>query len=100
MKNLLLILLLSLTTLSANAQSERDKKFVACMARTGLLEIKISELAETNGLAIEVKDMAKHMMEDHSKANSDLKLLADRKNISFPTTLNSGNKNCTIKWPD
>ncbi|MES2514874.1 MAG: DUF4142 domain-containing protein [Bacteroidota bacterium] len=88
MKNFTLILLMSLAILNANGQTERDKKFVACMALTGLLEIKISELAEANGLAIEVKDIAKHMIDDHSKANNDLKLLADRKNISFPTTLN------------
>ncbi|MES2762261.1 MAG: DUF4142 domain-containing protein [Bacteroidota bacterium] len=89
MKNIILILLLLLSICKLQSQTERDKIFLVCMARTGLLEIKLSELAQTNGLAIEVKDMGKRLAEDHTKTSNDLKLLADRKSILFPTTLNA-----------
>jgi putative membrane protein len=93
MKQLFLITVTILSSYMAYSQpstaSERDKNFVACMARKSLMEIKLSELAETNGLAVEVKDMGKHIIEDHTKTNGDLKVLADKKGILFPTTLNT-----------
>lgn len=88
MKKIIFILALTLSAYHIYSQTDRDKRFVASMARIALLEIKLGELAQTNGLAIEVKDMGKHMIDDHTKAREDLKLLAERKNISFPTVLN------------
>lgn len=88
MKKNIFIVLLTVGTLLINAQvSERDKKFVKCAAEGGLYEVKLGELARTNGKAIEVKTHGKHMIEDHSKANSELKELAGKKGIDFPTTI-------------
>jgi putative membrane protein len=89
MKKIIYILIFLLGIFTVKGQSDRDKKFVSCIARAGLMEIKLGELSQTNGLAIEVKDMGKHLIDDHTKAGNDLKILADRKNISFPTILNN-----------
>jgi putative membrane protein len=39
-----------------------------------------------------VKNFARMMVEDHTKANTELKSLAAKKNITLPTTMNSGNQ--------
>ncbi|MBC7694986.1 MAG: DUF4142 domain-containing protein [Burkholderiales bacterium] len=90
MKKVIVFTLISLFSLAIKAQlSERDRKFVKCTAEEGLYEVKLGELARKTGLSIDVKALATHMVEDHSKANSELKELADKKGIAFPTSMNS-----------
>lgn len=90
MNKIILIIVLSWLTLATKSQvTERDKKFVKCVAEDGLYEVKISELAKTNALSIDVKVLANHMIEDHSKANSELKELAEKKGIEVPAVMSS-----------
>ena len=88
MKKYILFVLLTVSSFLIIGQvSDRDKKFVKCTAEGSLYEVKLGELAMTNGKSIEVKTHGKHMVEDHSKANSELKELAGKKGIAFPTTI-------------
>jgi putative membrane protein len=66
---------------------EDDSKFAVAAADGGLMEVKLGELAQTNGSAKSVKDFGKDMVKDHGKANEELKTLAQQKNITLPMAL-------------
>jgi putative membrane protein len=56
-------------------------------ASGGMLEVQLGQLAQKNGQSQRVKNFGAMMVKDHSKANSELKAIAETKNISLPTTL-------------
>jgi putative membrane protein len=87
-----IILLLSGIVISnyMNSQAgitQKDKDFVKEAGEGGLMEVKLGELAQSKGTSSSVMNLGKSMVEDHTKANNELKQLASAKNIPFPTTL-------------
>src|SRR3954468_15719320 len=66
---------------------DKDAEFAVKAADGGMLEVKLGELAQTKGMSKQVKDLGKMMVEDHSKANEELKAFAQAKDISLPTTM-------------
>jgi putative membrane protein len=66
---------------------EDDTEFAVDVADASMLEVRLGELAQTNGASAKVKELGKMMVTDHSKANEELKSLATQKNISLPGTL-------------
>ena len=64
-----------------------DARFAVAAADGGMLEVELGKLAETNASSQLVKDFGKHIVEDHSKANEEMKALALSKNISLPEAL-------------
>lgn len=80
----------------ANAADARDAKtssdsgtltsqdFVTRAAEGNFAEIKVSQLAESKAHSQEVKDFAKRMIDDHSKANSELAQIAKTKDLKVP----------------
>jgi putative membrane protein len=64
-----------------------DTKFAVTAADGGMLEVKLGELAQSNGSSAAVKQFGKTMTDDHSKANAELKSLAAEKKISLPGKL-------------
>jgi putative membrane protein len=72
--------------------SKKDKDFAMEAADGGLMEVKLGQLAQTNAKDAEVKKHAMHMVQDHSKANEELKMLCARKNIEIPAMLGEKNQ--------
>jgi putative membrane protein len=70
-----------------DTEIEGDTKFAVKAADAGMLEVKLGELALAKGVSQEVKDFGKMMVDEHSKANEELKAIAAQKNISLPATL-------------
>ncbi|NDP22937.1 MAG: DUF4142 domain-containing protein [Paludibacter sp.] len=68
-------------------EKENDAEFLVSAAEINLVEIELGQLAQTRSTTVEVKELGKMMETDHSKASSDLKSLAETKQISIPTTL-------------
>jgi putative membrane protein len=66
---------------------EKDTDFVVAAADGGMLEVQLGQLAEANASTAEVKKFGQSMVDDHSKANDELKALAASKNISIPAVL-------------
>jgi putative membrane protein len=66
---------------------EKDADFAVKAAEDNMLEVRLSELAETNATSSEVKSFAKAIIVDHTKANEELKQLALQKGISLPASL-------------
>ncbi|MEZ0541095.1 DUF4142 domain-containing protein [Fibrella arboris] len=65
---------------------EDDSEFAVKAASGGLLEVELGKLAQEKGQDAEVKQFGAKMVEDHTKANDELKALATLKNITIPST--------------
>ena len=70
--------------LSAFGLSKSDTSFVTEAAGGNLAEIKLGELATQKGTDPKVKDFGNRMVNDHTKANNDLKPIADAGGVKWP----------------
>lgn len=71
---------------TATAVAEEDSKFAVDAANGGMAEVQLGELAQNKGTDPKVKEFAKMMVTDHTKANDELKALAASKNITLPAS--------------
>jgi len=62
-----------------------DEGFVRKVAEAGMAEIELGKLAAEKATSESVKKFGQRMADDHSKANDELKAIAQQKNISLPT---------------
>jgi putative membrane protein len=67
-------------------------EFVAHVARDGIAEVELGKLAVARGASADVKQFGQHMVDDHGKANGELKSLATAKNIPVPSDLTAEQK--------
>jgi putative membrane protein len=66
-----------------------DRNFVDRAAAGGMAEVKLATLAMDRGSSMQVKNFARKMLEDHSKANTELKGIAEDKSMALPTALDA-----------
>lgn len=66
---------------------EDDTDFAVEAADAGMFEVELGKLAQTNANLADVKHFGQTMVDEHSKANEELKNLAQQKNITLPGTL-------------
>jgi putative membrane protein len=64
-----------------------DTEFAVAAADGGMFEVQLAQLALTKASSPKVKEFAQSMVDDHSKANEELKSLAQTKNITLPSTI-------------
>ena len=69
-----------------------DKAFVTKAAQGGMAEVELGKLAVDKGSSSEVKQFGQKMVEEHGKANDQLKSLAANKNMTLPTALTPKDK--------
>ena len=67
--------------------SSQDRNFVMDAAMGGLLEVELGRVAAQKGMSDAVKQFGQRMVDDHSKANTELMTLASGKGITLPTAL-------------
>ena len=73
------------TSKSAGAQlAEADRKFVERAATGGIAEVEMGKIAQQKASSDQVKQFGERMVQDHSKANDELKQLAQAKGIVVP----------------
>jgi putative membrane protein len=84
---------------SSMNQTEKsaDHSFVMKAAEGGMAEVELGKLAASKGSSEQVKQFGQKMVDDHSKVNDELKTLAQNKNITLPTDLNSKDKSTKKK---
>jgi len=70
-----------------NMQS--DKTFVMNAAMGGMAEVELGRLAAQKATNDSVKQFGQKMVDDHSKANEDLKRVASTQKIDIPVSLDS-----------
>jgi putative membrane protein len=66
-----------------------DKKFVKDAALGGMTEVELGKLASQKASSDEVKQFGTKMVDDHTKANSELKEVASKSSIEVPDALDS-----------
>jgi len=76
----------------SSSLSAKDKTFMKKTARGGMMEVAMGKVAAQNGQSDDVKSFGNRMVTDHSKANDELKSIADKKGVKLPS------KEPTEKW--
>ena len=66
-----------------------DKKFVKEAALGGMTEVELGKLAAQKASRDDVKQFGQKMVDDHTKANDQLKQIASKENMSVPDALDS-----------
>jgi putative membrane protein len=70
-----------------DSEIQNDTEWAVEVADMGMCEVELSKLALERATIPAVKQFAQTMIDEHSKANDELKGAAAQKNISLPTTL-------------
>jgi putative membrane protein len=66
-----------------------DKKFAKDAAMGGLYEVQLGKVAAEKGGSDGVKKFGRKMVDDHSKANDQLKEILTKESLDVPTSLDS-----------
>jgi putative membrane protein len=77
---------------SSSQLSSADKTFVTKAAQGGMAEVQLGQLATEKAQSDDVKKFGQRMVDDHSKANDQLKSIASQKGVTLPTDLSAKDK--------
>ena len=69
-----------------------DENFVIQAARAGMAEVELGKLAADKASSDEVKKFGQRMVDDHGRANDELKTLAQNKHIALPEAVDPHGK--------
>jgi len=79
------------SSMSSSSSSSKlgasDKKFVMDAATGGMEEVQLGQLAAQKASDTDVKNFGQRMVDDHTKANDQLKQVASQKGITVPSSL-------------
>lgn len=79
----------SMGSSSMGKMSAADKKFVRDAAQGGMAEVELGKLATEKASSDDVKKFGQRMVDDHSKANEELKQVANSEGVQLPAKLNA-----------
>jgi putative membrane protein len=77
---------------TTSSMDPADKEFVVKAAQGGQAEVTLGNLAVQKATSPDVKNFGTQMVNDHSKANDELKQLATTKGLTLPTDLGEHQK--------
>lgn len=77
---------------TAGTLSVADRAFAKEAAQGGLAEVDLGNLTKDKASNDDVKQFGDKMVSDHSKANDELKSLAEQKNITLPSSIAAKDK--------
>ena len=69
-----------------------DEHFVTDVLNVGMAEVELGKMAADKASKDEVKKFGQRMADDHSKANDELKSLAQTKNVTLPSDVDAKDK--------
>jgi putative membrane protein len=72
--------------------SHKDKEFMMKAAMGGMSEVEMGRLAASNATDPDVKAFGQRMVDDHSKANDQLKQVAASKGVTLPTEMDGSER--------
>ncbi|MBV8774790.1 MAG: DUF4142 domain-containing protein [Deltaproteobacteria bacterium] len=75
--------------MSASRVAASDLSFMKKAAQGGLAEVELGQLATEKATSPEVKQFGQRMVEDHGKANDQLKQIASQKGVTLPDKLDA-----------
>ena len=79
-------------TRSSKPAASADGAFMKTAGMDGMAEVEHGKLAAQNAASNEVKQFGQRMVDDHGKANDELKSLASQKNVTLATELDAKHK--------
>jgi putative membrane protein len=79
-------------TSAANKISSSERKFMEKAALGGIAEVQLGQLATEKAAAPAVRQFGQRMVDDHGKANDELKQLASQKGVTLPTTMDKSSQ--------
>lgn len=65
-----------------------DTTFATKAAQGGMAEVKLGQLAAEKGTNPDIKAFGQQMVDDHTKANDDLKSTAEKEGLTLPSDVN------------
>lgn len=77
---------------NADMQKMADQSFVRDAGEGGLAEVELGQLATEKASNPAVKQFGQRMVDDHTKANDELKQIASKEGINLPASLSSKDK--------
>lgn len=78
--------------ISANTNNNPDGTFILDAASGGLMEVELGRTASTTATSPQVKEFGRMMVTDHTKANTELKAITAKKNITLPAAPTGKNR--------
>jgi putative membrane protein len=78
--------------MAGGAVAAADRAFVMEAARGGMAEVELGKLAADKAASADVKQFGQRMVDDHSKANDELKAWASQKNVTLPADMDAKQK--------
>lgn len=75
--------------MKSGTSGSADQQFMMKAAQGGMAEVQLGQLAKDHASSQAVKDFGQNMVDDHTKANDELKDLASRKNVTLPTSVDA-----------
>lgn len=76
-------------TTSEGHRAASDREFVRKAAQGGLAEVELGQLATEKAASPDVKQFGQRMVDDHTKANDQLKQIAQQQGIAVPDKLDA-----------
>ncbi|MBZ2206445.1 DUF4142 domain-containing protein [Massilia soli] len=86
-----------MNTPAASALNKADQKIVMDMARASMAEIEAGKIAVNKAQSPEVKAYAQRMVDEHTRALTDVTNLAQSKGVTLPTELDAKHKAMAAK---
>lgn len=77
--------------------SQQDHKFLMDAAMSGLKEVELGRMGTQKGASDAVKQFGQRMVDDHSKANTELASLASSKGMTLPTAVDEKHRSDMTK---
>ena len=74
---------------SSKMLKSADTAFAIKAAQGGVAEVEMGKLAVEKGSSADVKAFGQQMVDDHTKANDDLKSVAEKKGMTLPDDMNA-----------
>jgi putative membrane protein len=84
-------------TATGSALSSADKKAIMDMGMANMAEVEAGKMAVTKSQSADVKAFAQQMIDDHSKALTEVQALAQAKGVTLPTELDAKHKAMAAK---
>lgn len=73
----------------ANRLTTGDTTFATKAAQGGIAEVQTAQLAQQRSSNQDVKNFAQRMIDDHTKANDELKSIAEKDGLTLPTAMDA-----------